>query len=543
MKGEKMNLANNLKRIRKEHNLSQEDLAEALNVSRQSVSKWEGGSAYPEMDKVIQICKMFNLNVDELLNQDIKEVNNKKSGKNNINKYIDDFLDYFTKVINLFSAMKFKQKIKCIFEQLIIIGLLSALFFILGAIGKEILVNILSFLPYNIYNHIVDIFKGLYLCVSICLSFVILLHIFKIRYLNYYLIVDTEEIKKEDIVNNNDKKIEKEELKDNKTSKIINNNKEKIIIRDPKHSGYKIISGLLKCLLFFIKSIVFLIGILFSISFVSFSILLVLSFVISKSGILFIGLFLLMLSSLNINLLILIIIYNFLTNKKNKLNLYFVSFIITLLLTGISIGLIIISVKQFSYISDINNNNYIETEETLEMDKDIFFMDYNTNINYIESDNKDLKIVFKHYKNSNIEMYEDYYGGYYFIQTINEDKIIDTINDYINQISNKQIIDNSIFEINIYTTKENIKIIQNNTKKYNNERTEFEESVEEYKRIIENQNDKIYKLEEENINKENQIEDLKNNYEDQISEYKSIIEEKNNHITDLQNENNNCIYE
>lgn len=538
-----MNLANNLKRIRKEHNLSQEDLAEALNVSRQSVSKWEGGSAYPEMDKVIQICKMFNLNVDELLNQDIKEVNNKKSGKNNINKYIDDFLDYFTKVINLFSAMKFKQKIKCIFEQLIIIGLLSALFFILGAIGKEILVNILSFLPYNIYNHIVDIFKGLYLCVSICLSFVILLHIFKIRYLNYYLIVDTEEIKKEDIVNNNDKKIEKEELKDNKTSKIINNNKEKIIIRDPKHSGYKIISGLLKCLLFFIKSIVFLIGILFSISFVSFSILLVLSFVISKSGILFIGLFLLMLSSLNINLLILIIIYNFLTNKKNKLNLYFVSFIITLLLTGISIGLIIISVKQFSYISDINNNNYIETEETLEMDKDIFFMDYNTNINYIESDNKDLKIVFKHYKNSNIEMYEDYYGGYYFIQTINEDKIIDTINDYINQISNKQIIDNSIFEINIYTTKENIKIIQNNTKKYNNERTEFEESVEEYKRIIENQNDKIYKLEEENINKENQIEDLKNNYEDQISEYKSIIEEKNNHITDLQNENNNCIYE
>lgn len=38
-----MNLADNLKRIRKEHNLSQEQLADKLNVSRQAVSKWESG--------------------------------------------------------------------------------------------------------------------------------------------------------------------------------------------------------------------------------------------------------------------------------------------------------------------------------------------------------------------------------------------------------------------------------------------------------------------------------------------------------------------
>ena len=49
-----MNLSENLKKIRKEHNLSQEQLAEKLNVSRQSVSKWESGQAYPEMDKMIQ---------------------------------------------------------------------------------------------------------------------------------------------------------------------------------------------------------------------------------------------------------------------------------------------------------------------------------------------------------------------------------------------------------------------------------------------------------------------------------------------------------
>ena len=80
-----MNLAENLKKIRKEHNLSQEQLAEQLGVSRQSVSKWESNQAYPEMDKVIQLAKMFNLNVDDLLNQDIREVNREKQSKITIN--------------------------------------------------------------------------------------------------------------------------------------------------------------------------------------------------------------------------------------------------------------------------------------------------------------------------------------------------------------------------------------------------------------------------------------------------------------------------
>ena len=83
-----MNLSDNLKKIRKENNLTQEDLAEKLGVSRQSVSKWESNQAYPEMDKVVQICKMFNLNMDDLLNQDIKEVNNIKQQRNNINKLL-----------------------------------------------------------------------------------------------------------------------------------------------------------------------------------------------------------------------------------------------------------------------------------------------------------------------------------------------------------------------------------------------------------------------------------------------------------------------
>ena len=93
-----MNLSDNLKRIRKENNLSQEQLADKLGVSRQSVSKWESGQAYPEMDKVLQLCQLFNLNIDELLNQNIKDVNNKKQAKNTFNKFLESALDYLTRV-------------------------------------------------------------------------------------------------------------------------------------------------------------------------------------------------------------------------------------------------------------------------------------------------------------------------------------------------------------------------------------------------------------------------------------------------------------
>jgi len=174
-----MNLSENLKRIRKENNLSQEQLAEELGVSRQSVSKWESGVSYPEMDKVLQIAKMFNLNIDDLLNQDIKEVNSEKQSKLAINKSIDDFLAFITKTIDMFSSMKFKGKIKCLFEQAIIIGVLTLIFLIIGAIGNSILTNVLSFLPWEVLYVIKSIFESLYLICALVLGFILLIHIFK----------------------------------------------------------------------------------------------------------------------------------------------------------------------------------------------------------------------------------------------------------------------------------------------------------------------------------------------------------------------------
>lgn len=78
-----------LTKLRKMEGLSQEELGYRLNVTRQTVSKWELGQTTPEMDKLVEIGKIFNISVDDLLNdsevQSAKNViNEKKSTEENV---------------------------------------------------------------------------------------------------------------------------------------------------------------------------------------------------------------------------------------------------------------------------------------------------------------------------------------------------------------------------------------------------------------------------------------------------------------------------
>ena len=67
-----MFLGSNLQYLRKTNgNMTQERLAERLGVSRQTVSKWESGEAYPEMPKLLDLCDFFRCKLDELLRQDM----------------------------------------------------------------------------------------------------------------------------------------------------------------------------------------------------------------------------------------------------------------------------------------------------------------------------------------------------------------------------------------------------------------------------------------------------------------------------------------
>lgn len=66
-----MAFAENLQYLRKAHKMTQEELADALQVSRQSVSKWENGEAYPETEKLIALCNLFDVSLDALVRGDL----------------------------------------------------------------------------------------------------------------------------------------------------------------------------------------------------------------------------------------------------------------------------------------------------------------------------------------------------------------------------------------------------------------------------------------------------------------------------------------
>ena len=70
-----MKFADNLRNLRKLKKISQEELAEKVGVSRQSVSKWENSESYPEMNNILELCKIFNCNINELVNDAIVDFN------------------------------------------------------------------------------------------------------------------------------------------------------------------------------------------------------------------------------------------------------------------------------------------------------------------------------------------------------------------------------------------------------------------------------------------------------------------------------------
>ena len=70
-----MGLGSRIQKLRIDNGLTQEQLAEMLSISRQSVSKWEMDQSLPEIDKVIMMSKLFSVGTDEILLED-EEIKN-----------------------------------------------------------------------------------------------------------------------------------------------------------------------------------------------------------------------------------------------------------------------------------------------------------------------------------------------------------------------------------------------------------------------------------------------------------------------------------
>ena len=445
------NLAENLKKIRKENNLSQEDLASILGVSRQAISKWESKVSYPEMDKIVLLCKKFNLNIDDLLHKDIKEVKDNINVQNKIKANLNKIFDFIINSFELFWQMTLKMKIKFILEQIIIVIVMLLIWNGGAYLGSFLIEQVLRKIPRDIYIIIYNVFSNLYLILGLIFNIIIIVKLYKVRYYNTYVSYLENNFVKDN--NNNFEKLKKDDIdfKDNITTsgKIIIENKNStddhffdlltnIIIGIIKIMGLGI-AGFLSCTL-----VCIIVG-------------LICSFLIVKSGLFFGGIFLLSLALGIINGLAVVLLLNF----KVMINV----FIGSIIFLGLGGGLTLVSLVGFSDTS--LSDNYLKKESIeVAMQNNLYLITYDKdNISYQELDIDNIKIEYKINEACKVEEKVRSNGNLYLRTSCDNKNII--IKELINSLNNNEIYNfsnniHTIKDITVYGKKENLDIIRNN---------------------------------------------------------------------------------
>ena len=132
-----MTMGEKLAKLRREHNLTQEQFAELLMVSRQSVSKWELNTTYPDTEKLIRISKLFDCSLDYLLKDEIEQIDINVAEANEEARYIKlragvltylSFPPIFGWIVGIYSLKFQKENMKSKTQiGLTIVGILFSL--------------------------------------------------------------------------------------------------------------------------------------------------------------------------------------------------------------------------------------------------------------------------------------------------------------------------------------------------------------------------------------------------------------------------------
>ena len=120
-----MDFNNRLYQLRKQKGLSQEELANRLNVSRQTVSKWEVGDSTPDMEKLVAISDLFDVSLDKLVMGKEDEPQNPTTTKSELVTVLNE------KVLTSNNKKKAKSILK-------IVGIIAAVILLVDAISMII---------------------------------------------------------------------------------------------------------------------------------------------------------------------------------------------------------------------------------------------------------------------------------------------------------------------------------------------------------------------------------------------------------------------
>ena len=349
-----MKFGDKLIELRKKNGYSQEELAEKLGVSRQSVSKWESNNTYPETDKIVQIANLFDCSMDDLINDKITDVEStQRKNRNNVKKIWNSFLDFITTTIDMFSKMKFIEGLKCIIVMLLLLLILHIFGNIICKGVASVIANIFSFISNDFVSVFREILKNIFFLVWYIISAIIIIHAFKIKYLNNY----TKTIKI----------VEKEDKSSVKDEKV----KEEVIVKNENEKPFEFLEVLAQIIIIFIKIMAgfIVLGTICS------SIGLVIATVITIAGIptniLFLWITLTLLAAAVVSIEIIILLIKFIFNKKVNVPLSIIVFISCVVLSGLSIGMTVLQIRNIKLIEDNSVFNITTKEIELEYQENL----------------------------------------------------------------------------------------------------------------------------------------------------------------------------
>ncbi|MDD2378229.1 MAG: helix-turn-helix domain-containing protein [Bacilli bacterium] len=514
-----MKFGENLQAIRKEHKLSQEQLAEKLYVSRQAVSKWESGQSYPEMDKIISMCKIFNCSIDELVNEaNISNKESNKKGKYNFNNYLEEVLNFVSQTIEMIMRMSFTEIIRCGFELLAIAFILFAFKIpvdYIGSLGNRLF----SLLPNILSSFIIPLWSFVLNLSYFILAIIVFIHIFKTRYLDSY---DVDEVVPEE-----EKVIEEvKEKKDVKSEKIPKVKKSK----EKRSMTFAISSLLSQIISVLIRALTVTITIPFLMSLLMFTIFLVISIGLLFKGIIYLGILIALIAALVFNIVLVETLFNIIFSRKTDLKKIFITLLGTIIGLGVGIGITTFDVANSKIINEVPESIKLTTKvDEIKMNNELVLNSWH-NVNFIYDDSlKDnIKIEIKYYENYIKASYRITGGNYFDVYKEEPNQILfsDLYHLIINDLKKKTFHNYNLlseFTVNIHGSTKNIEKIKSNTQKYYNE-LQIEErnnqaEIDYYRSQLDTKNTKIYELESQLELKEFELQQSQS----KIQEYKNKI--------------------
>lgn len=393
-----MSIRKNLEYLRKQKKLSQEELAYKLGVSRQAVSKWESGAAFPETEKMMSICKIFDCSLDDLINGDIAQLEIDKDRKYTFNDLVNEITEIVSRTLNMFDNMTLKSIFRFGFEMIIlflIILLLRIPFSYLFSLGNNVLQNING----NISNLFISIWKLITEVVYIVVGVVSFVYIYKIRFLDKFESAKKEYVKPQD----NKEEVIKEEIVDRKGRKV-----------EIRRYDFGLFSFIGKVALFFIKCFTAIISLpIIFLLFASVASVLI-GIVLMFNGVIFIGVIIFLLSLIVFTISLLFILYNFIVNHRSDWQKIFFFFVACVVGFGIGAGLSVLEFSKMKISNEAPKNVTREKkEEIIEMKDNYVLQNIPYDTEYIVDDTlgSNLRIEIEYYdeftQDVKVETYEN----------------------------------------------------------------------------------------------------------------------------------------